>query len=177
MHHLMFAMKRSYHRALSKARPLLEDLELTPARFDMLFVLFSRRAELYFASGLCEVHTQKSIRRALGVSRETVHTMVDALEAKGLVRRGPAPPDERDRRTKSVVLTDAGLAIIRRATKIAYPRGLLANVFADRKDVLHVALDSAADARSEELTDRLRRVGTHLGDFATLAYPMLSCDD
>lgn len=176
MHHLMFAMKRSYHRALSKGRPLLEDLDLTPARFDMLFVLFSERA-ITNVTGFRRPATQKSIRQALGVSRETVSRMLESLEAKRFVRRGPAPPYERDGRTRSVELTDVGLAVVRRATKIVYPLGLFANPFSERKDVLHRTLEAATDARSDELTFVFRRIGERLGDFATLRYPTLDRDD
>jgi DNA-binding MarR family transcriptional regulator len=178
MHHLLFTMKRSYYRALSKAYPLINDLDLTPARFDLMFVMFTRRIRTGACCVLEDSETQKTIRAALGVSRETVSRMLEGLEQKGFVRRGLVPPFERDGRTKSVELTDVGRAVIRRATKIAYPRGLLADPFVGRTDALQFEFERASSQLEvDQLWCRLRAMSRRLGDFSTLEYPTLDPDD
>ena len=178
MHHLLFTMKRSYYRAISKAWPLIIDLDLTPARFDVMFVMFTRRVRTGACMVLEDSETQMTIRRALGVSRETVSRMLQSLEQKGFVRRGPAPPFSRDGRTRSVELTDIGRALIRRATKIAYPGGLLADPFVGRTDALQAEFARAtSDLEVDTLWWRLRAMSKRLGDFATLEYPTLDPDD
>jgi DNA-binding MarR family transcriptional regulator len=181
MHPLLFAMKRSYQRGLAHAYPLVEDLGLTPARFDLMFHLFTNGPTLDRAFADMWTHqpqTQKSITRALGVSRQTVRRMLLGLEEKGLVVRGPPCRWEPDKRTKSVMLTDVGRALVRRATKIAYPRGLLADPFQVRRDPLQTVFKRGSSANDvDELWSRLQALASRLGDTATLAYPTLDPDD
>lgn len=182
MHHLMFVMKRSFHRALSKGKPLVAELDLTPARFDLMFVLFTarmRHPDMYTPETPV---TQKEIRRALGVSRETVSHMLKSLEDKGFIRRKPSDRrhgrDGRDGRTRTVELTDVGRAVIRRAAKIVHPRGVLADPFTPRRDPLHEEfVRASSDVQVDELWGRLRGIAARLGDFATLEYPTLHPDD
>ncbi|MXW90391.1 MAG: winged helix-turn-helix transcriptional regulator [Rhodospirillaceae bacterium] len=53
---------------------------------------------------------QTRIGRALGIDRSTLVSIVDALEARGLVRREPSPTD---RRSHALVLTADGGAFLR----------------------------------------------------------------
>ncbi len=53
---------------------------------------------------------QTRIGKALGIDRSTLVSIVDALEARGLVRREPSPTD---RRSHALVLTADGAAFLR----------------------------------------------------------------
>jgi DNA-binding MarR family transcriptional regulator len=76
-------------------RPLAS-FGLTPARFDMLYVLYERLGHRCL---------QSEIRGALGVSAPTVSRMIASLEALGLVTRERC---DLDRRTWVVALTYEG---------------------------------------------------------------------
>ena len=84
-----------------KARRLLEVRKsaLTPARFDVLFVLLERGRMM-----------QKALRRVLNVVGSTMSEMLGDLEARGLVRRGP-----RSRAGRTVEITEQGEAAIDRS--------------------------------------------------------------
>jgi DNA-binding MarR family transcriptional regulator len=77
-----------------KARKLLRQSKatLTPARFDVLFVLSERGRMM-----------QRSLRRVLGVVGSTMSEMLRDLEKRGFVARG-----RRSRAGRSVELTKAG---------------------------------------------------------------------
>jgi DNA-binding MarR family transcriptional regulator len=60
--------------------------------------------------------SQQEVAERMGVDRTTMVTLVDDLETKGLVQRRP---DRKDRRKNVVVLTDAGRATLRDATRAA----------------------------------------------------------
>lgn len=53
---------------------------------------------------------QTRIGRALGIDRSTLVSIVDTLEARGLVRREPSPTD---RRSHALKLSDEGAAFLR----------------------------------------------------------------
>ena len=53
---------------------------------------------------------QTRIGRALGIDRSTLVSIVDTLEARGLVRREPSPTD---RRSHALMLSDEGAAFLR----------------------------------------------------------------
>ncbi len=52
---------------------------------------------------------QTRIGRTLGIDRSTLVSIVDRLEARGLLRREPSPTD---RRSHALVLSDAGAAFL-----------------------------------------------------------------
>jgi len=81
-------------------RPLLREVGLTPARFDLLSAI----------EGLL-LNTQKALRDVLGVARATVCEMIVPLEQAGLVKRWPC---WWDMRTKIIELTALGRAVLRR---------------------------------------------------------------
>ena len=111
MHAIPFSSKRVFHAFMRVMRKPLKSLAegLTPARFDMLYVLLTGSGTSFFLGGKT---TQKEVRRALGVSASVVSRMLRALEKLGWVIRRPW---EGDRRQREVRLTEAGLACIRAA--------------------------------------------------------------
>jgi DNA-binding MarR family transcriptional regulator len=84
-----------------RARRLLagDRATLTPARFDVLFVLFERGGMM-----------QRGLRRVLNVVGSTMSEMLGDLEKRGLVKRG-----RRSRAGRSVELTARGQDAIDRA--------------------------------------------------------------
>ncbi len=97
--------RRAYHATLRATRRLFVPVGLTPARFELLHVLFRVPHQL------CH---QSELRRALGVARSTISTMVRSLQAIGLVERLP-PLD--DKRQVDVRLTAAGRRSVSRALR------------------------------------------------------------
>jgi DNA-binding MarR family transcriptional regulator len=102
MHAAFFSLKRAFHGFLRVARRPLACLGLTPARFDMLYVV------LESGRGCGQSH----LRRKLGVSAPTVSRMLGSLEALGWVVRERALLDRRER---VVSLTYAGKCRIQAA--------------------------------------------------------------
>ena len=94
MHRAIWAVKRAHWWTWMKARRLLRetDAELTPARFDVLFVLFERGGMM-----------QRALRRVLNVVGSTMSEMLGELEKRGWVKRG-----RRSRAGRSVELTEHG---------------------------------------------------------------------
>lgn len=74
-----------------------------------------------------EPESQQQAAVHLGVDRTTMVGLLDALEDKGLVARRP---DAKDRRRNVVVLTDAGVKTLKKATRAsdAAERQLLAGL-------------------------------------------------
>ena len=95
MHRAIWAVKRAHWWAWMKAQRLLRKLPkatLTPARFDVLFVLEERGKMM-----------QRSLRRVLNVVGSTMSEMLGDLEARGLVVRG-----RRSRAGRSVEISQKG---------------------------------------------------------------------
>ena len=70
-------------------------------------------AVLLFLDGR-EPESQQQAAARMGIDRTTMVSLLDSLESKGLVARRP---DAKDRRRNVVVLTDAGRATLREATR------------------------------------------------------------
>src|SRR5581483_6609271 len=96
VHDTFFATKRAFHGILRITRRPLAALGLTPARFDMLYVLYA---------GMGQWALQSTIRRLLGVTAPTVSRMLRSLEQLGFVKRMRCEVDKRDR---VVELTELG---------------------------------------------------------------------
>ena len=79
---------------------LLLEFGVTPARFDLMRILYGRAQ---FSM------TQSWLRGELGVARATISKMLKALEKLGLVER---KTDEFDRRTKRVTLTTEARSLV-----------------------------------------------------------------
>ena len=98
MHRGIWAVKRAHWWTWMKAWRLLRQRPkaLTPARFDVLFVLSERGRMM-----------QRTLRRVLNVVGSTMSEMLGDLEKRGFVARGP-----RSRAGRSVELTKAGDAAL-----------------------------------------------------------------
>jgi DNA-binding MarR family transcriptional regulator len=103
MHALFFGTKRAFHATLRILRKPMKAFGLTPARFDLLFILSRSDARFAF---------QSTLRKKLGVTAPTVSRMVNSLQALGFVR---AERSRYDRRQRIVHLTETGLERIRAA--------------------------------------------------------------
>jgi DNA-binding MarR family transcriptional regulator len=155
VHDTFFATKRAFHAILRTIRRPLAAQGLTPARFDMLYVLYSRMDHWAL---------QSAIRRVLGVTAPTVSRMLRSLEQLGLVKRVRFEFDKRDR---VVELTDSGLRRMQSAHDALVASG-----------AAQLAVDCALTApkepghrRRERLLDRLLgRIRLQFGDAAMLSY-------
>jgi DNA-binding MarR family transcriptional regulator len=96
MDDLLFGLKRAHLAGNRWALGLLAKFGLTPARFDVLRMLFSRRDHAM---------SQVRLRERLGVARSTVSRMLRSLERHGWVERKTYPFD---RRGRWCALTHAG---------------------------------------------------------------------
>jgi DNA-binding MarR family transcriptional regulator len=100
MDDLLFAFKRVHLAGNRNALKLLLDFGVTPARFDLMRILYGHPT---FSM------PQSFLRAQLGVARATISKMLRALEKLGLVER---KTDELDRRTKTVTLTYAARSLV-----------------------------------------------------------------
>jgi DNA-binding MarR family transcriptional regulator len=100
-----FLLRRAHQISAAVFEDECREVGLTPAQFGVLTVL---RAH----PGL----GQSTLARALGFDKVTVLRVLRGLQARGLVDRGPAGGN---RRNVSVVLTEAGQDVLKRAQKPA----------------------------------------------------------
>lgn len=105
MHPISFAFKRGHIRAVVAHKELLKDLEITPARFDALFLLRSKGGSAY----------QSEIWYELGLHPSTISRMVKSMVARGLVVREPV--NYGDSRLRVVTLTRKGFGAVVEAIK------------------------------------------------------------
>ncbi len=91
---VLFGAKRAYYATVRYAREVLEPFGMTPARFEVLHLLFKRK------------ESQAELRERLGVARSTLSRMLSVLEGLGWVEREMAV----DRRTRFCSLTAEGEA-------------------------------------------------------------------
>ncbi len=109
MHSLSFQLKRAHHRVVAFGKSVLRRFGLTPARFDLLFVVYARWT---FRKRVYDAPAQMELCRVLGVTAATVSRMVRSLEELGIVTRFRNPVDHR---TKQVSLTKEGLDVFHEA--------------------------------------------------------------
>lgn len=159
MHLLNFSIKRAHHRILRFTRGILHPFAITPARLDMLQAI----------AQCPEVPAQCEIARMLGVTRQTVSEMLDALESLGLVER---VDDEADRRRTLVLLTDAARTLLRRVYAILVRSGV-ANIAAART-LVDLPKAPAKLATLIALTKEARRT---LFDIARFVPPEVGLDE
>lgn len=106
MNTIFFGLKRSYYATLVGARSLTKRFGLTPARFDLMFLLQQPGK------------TQSSLWATLGVSRTTVSRMLGSLEELGLVERKKGGYfGAEDRRQRMVYLTKKGAWLLKQAMR------------------------------------------------------------
>jgi DNA-binding MarR family transcriptional regulator len=146
MHPVPFYLKRSHLMALAMLRDKLAPYGITPARYDLLFVI----ANSNLWTGKFHRVYQSEIWRALGVCPSVVCKMLRALERLGLVRRARATVN--DRRQVIVELTRKARGVLRQ---------VLLRVI--RPGVIWLAIYSAFAMSGEDVQnfkgylDRLRR--------------------
>lgn len=154
MHPLFFALKRAHLRTLQIETALLHDFGMTPARFDLMRVVFIHRRGVM----------QWRLRLLLGVSPATVSRMVMSLEKLGLLRREVSENDKRDR---VVIATEAG-----RIRVDAALRALVDNLIAQRLALRAADLDpEAAHAKLAALQSLLGTMRAAYGDEARFNHP------
>jgi len=100
MHVTLFGLKRGYWSGWRVGRDLLRTQPVTPARFDLLYLL---------ARAPHQWMLQSMIWKVLGVAGPTTRRMVKSLVQRGFVLRFPAPNDARER---IVQLTEEGRRVI-----------------------------------------------------------------
>ena len=110
MNVIFFGLKRAYHGTLRVTREALAKLGLTPARFDLLYIVAKEGGTLL----------QRELQRALGVVAATVSRMLTSLEELGLVEREVV---EEDHRCRHVVLTKSGRRCVFRAARLLIHSG------------------------------------------------------
>ena len=121
MHCLAFHTKRLHHSHLAHGRKLLKRFGLTPARFDLLFVMYQERR------GRLMPFTQSELCRILGVTSRTVSRMIVGLEKLRILARRRSNVD---RREKWVGITAGGLLLVRRAVHATVHRNVFQRIYA-----------------------------------------------
>src|ERR1019366_3816694 len=110
MHVIFFGLKRAFHGTLRITRGALATLGLTPARFDLLYIVAKEGSSLL----------QRDLQRALGVAAPTVSRMLRSLEDLGLIEREVM---EEDHRCRNVLLTKAGRRCVFKAARLLIHTG------------------------------------------------------
>lgn len=154
MHALSFAFKRANLTSVRLGRGLLAPFGLTPARFDLLFVLFRSHIP----------RRQFQLSKELGISRATVCRTVARLEQLGFVQRIRYAFD---RRSHSIELTDFATSLMRRAIRTILGGGYLEVVY---QCVLGSHPCERAFFLVEDLIAWVERTARELGDTSTLHY-------
>ncbi len=168
MHAILFSMKRAHHAALAMTRPMLRRVDLTPARFDMLFALFDEGLSRWGRrAGLSRAIGQARLRTILGVCRMTVSRMIRALEALGLVRRWPV---RRGGRRLMVQLTERGDEKVRRVVRDLLDPGPVDLAIDSLVAPASWFDDDEVLARKERLHDFVLTFLRQAGDTARLPY-------
>ena len=115
MHALSYRLKRAHLSAVAAGRHILKQVQdMTPARFDILYVIYTIPREL---GPFRRCVDQAELWRRLGLSRATVSKMVKRLEELGLVTRERF---DSDRRRMLVILTDEGIWRLRQALHVVF---------------------------------------------------------
>jgi DNA-binding MarR family transcriptional regulator len=164
MHILFFGLKRAFHGSLRVTRRALATMGLTPARFDMLYIVAKEGSSLL----------QRELQRALGVAAATVSRMLSSLEELGLVEREVS---EEDHRCQNVVLTKAGRRFVLRAARLLIHTGHI-QLMVDSALSPDRWYDATACRRVHDELGRLLFFLRHAyGDVATLHYPVADAMD
>ena len=131
MHHILASLKRASLLSLAQQREWLAPYGITPARYEMLFVISHTDAWL----GKVHFCRQSDIWRQLGVSPVTVSKMLRALEKLGFVRR--ARSIARDRRQVYVELTRKARGLLRKVHQRVIRPGVvfvaICSIFANKE--------------------------------------------
>jgi DNA-binding MarR family transcriptional regulator len=131
-----FAISTSGYAVARRFRQILAPLELEPREFALMR-----------AVGACEGRSQQAIGEQLQIPASRMVSVVDALEARGLLERRQ---NQQDRRARALHLTAEGRSLLGRAFAVAaeHERDLCAEL---------------GEHEREQLLDLLQRVGDRLG--------------
>ncbi len=160
MHPVSFQLKRAHQRVVAFGKRVLRNFALTPARFDLLLIVYKRWE---FQKRLWDAPAQTDLCRALGVTAPTVSRMVRSLEELGIVHRFPNPGD---RRIKHVALTEEGHELFCDAFDHVFEKPLFdlayQSVFGEPSVILDLAV--------MEIKKVLQVIAKGFGDTSTLSY-------
>ena len=157
MHDLTFRFKRAHLSAVAYAKPLMKKWGLTPARFDLLYVV--QQGGPYGV-------LQSTIWETLGLHRSTISKMCARLEQIGFIERFDAP--EEPGHELLVKLTRENAVAITLAIKTLYR----ACAFQYAYRVMFASFAPDVDAFISTMRRGLERIGRALGDSSTLLYPI-----
>jgi DNA-binding MarR family transcriptional regulator len=158
MHVIFFGLKRAFHGTLRVTRYALATLGLTPARFDLLYIVAKEHSIL----------PQRELQRTLGVTAATVSKMLTSLEDLGLVEREVM---EEDHRCRYVVLTKAGRRRVLEAARLLIHTGHI-QLMVDSALAPDKWYDPVASRKIHDEFDRsLGLLRDAYGDVATRNYP------
>lgn len=131
MNAIFFGLKRAYYASLVGSRALTRHHDLTPARFDLMYLIDTRGPYVH----------QSTLWRSLGVSRATTSRMLCALETLGLIRRERGDYDTRQR---IVTLTQKGRQLIKSAIRRIIGSGI-AELMMESASAIHGYARSAVE--------------------------------
>jgi DNA-binding MarR family transcriptional regulator len=148
---MSFRLKRGHLKAVQFHKTLTKQFNLTPARFDAMYVL-------RINGGACK---QRVIWETLGLSASTICKMLRSMEDVGLVWR---ETNEEDKRARVVHLTKFGLACVVAAMKLFLRVDALRNFY----DAMH------PDGRDfiKMCAGWVERIARKLWDWSTLSYAL-----
>lgn len=123
-HLLGYHLRRAEVLASQKFARAMDRFEISPPQLGVLLVVQAN-------SGL----NQTRVGRALGIDRSTLVSIIDTLEARGLVERTPSPTD---RRSHALVMTAKGKSFIDELTPTleAHEADLSDALSAEERDTL-----------------------------------------
>jgi len=129
---LGYHLRRAQVAVFQHFAETMGEADITPGQFGVLSVIAGN-------PGL----SQTQLGNALGIDRSTVVAVIDRLEARGLVTRGPAP---RDRRSHALRLSPEGTQLLRKLEDIvrAHERHIGRKLSAEDQRLLIRLLDRIA---------------------------------
>ena len=142
-HEAVVSIVRTGSILTNAAEPLFRQFDLTEAQFNVLFSLKYNPHHV----------TQSDLGRRLVVTRASVTSVLDRLEAKRLVAREDVPGN---RRIHHVVLTDEGKALIEEVEPLY-------------RDRVRAVMSGLSDRECRTLIELLDRVRAHVGAQSELA--------
>jgi DNA-binding MarR family transcriptional regulator len=118
MHSILFSVKRADQSSRALQRRLLDPYGITPARYDMLFVILKNRNKK-----LTRWMFQSRLRKELGYTAPTTSRMAKSLERLGLITRKRTWTN--DKRQVLIELTQSALALLKRIRECVIAPGIL----------------------------------------------------
>lgn len=127
MHAISFMTKRAHWAAVRMSKKVLAKFpRMTPARFDLMYLLRRAWVENRFMNPLGPSRFQASVWKELGLHRTTVSRMVRQLVQMGWIWRARASMDGR---TFDLALTRRGLSILWRVMRVVFRQKILRKAY------------------------------------------------